>query len=491
MRVSTGFQVEAESPEHHEQRARYYAQAKDWDVVEVYRLDGFSGKSIIDHPETKRMYRDVKNGHITALIFSKVARIARNTRELLDLSDYFRKVGADMVSLSENIDTSTPAGRLFYTIIAAMATWEREEIAERVAASVPVRAKMGKPLGGAASFGYKWQGRELVIHEEEAPIRKLMYEIFLRVKRKKATASELNRLGHRTRNGSKFSDTTVERLIRDSSAKGMRRANYTKSTGDGKKWIIKDEKDWILTPCPAIVPEELWDECNAILDSQYKKRTKPGPRAIHLLAGYVTCHCGKKMYVYHTKPTYRCRKCNNNIVVADIDEIYRDQLKTFLLTDTDISTYMEKSDTLISEKQTLLKSVEKEAENLRKELKEYLQMRVQKELTPERFKEIYEPLEEQLGQLERQLPELEAEIDFLKIQHASSDVILQDAKDLYDRWQSLPFEEKRTIVELITDQIIIDKQDITIKLSYLPTTHPSQNAGKGQRNFRGSSKQSA
>ncbi len=481
IRVSTDFQVKEDSPEHHEKRARLYAEAKGWTVVEVYRLDAISGKSVMERPETKRMLHDLKTGHIEALIFSKLARLARNTKELLEFSELFREYNADLISLSENIDTSSPAGRLFYTMIAAMAEWERGEIAERVAASVPIRAKLGKPLGGQAPFGYQWVENKVIIDEKEAPIRKLMYDLFLKYQRKKSTASELNQLGYRTRNGSKFSGTTISRLLRDPMAKGERRANYTKSTGEGKKWELKPASEWVMMECPAIVTEETWSKCNELLDEQEQKNKRPGPRAVHLLSGFVTCHCGKKMYVFHSSRVYTCRACKNRIAVDDIDEIFQMQLKAFL-TDANLTHYQEQSDIELQEKEHLLKVSKAEKQKLGKKMEDLIELRLSGEMAKETFAIHFKPIEERALQLENQIPELEADIDFRKIQSLSSETVLQDAKDLYEQWPTFPFDQKRAIIEIITEKIIIEPQDITISLAYLPQPPSFLNQGKRERN---------
>src|SRR3984957_3139235 len=109
IRVSTEDQAQGESPEHHEHRAREYAKFNEWTVVEVYDLAGVSGKTVMEQPEAKRMLSDIKPGHITGLIFSKLARLARNTKELLEFAEIFRQHSVDMISLQEKIDTSSPA----------------------------------------------------------------------------------------------------------------------------------------------------------------------------------------------------------------------------------------------------------------------------------------------------------------------------------------------------------------------------------------------
>jgi len=478
IRVSTEDQAKGESPEHHERRAQAYAESKGWTIKNVYHLEAVSGKSVMDHPETKRMLSDIRSQKITGLIFSKLARLARNTKELLDFSEIFRECGADLISLQESIDTSTAAGRLFYTMIAAMAQWEREEISDRVAASVPIRAKLGKPLGGAAPFGYQWKDKKLITHPKEAPIRRLMYELFLEQKRKRTVARLLNERGYRTRNGSKFSDTTVARLLTDPSAKGLRRANYTKSLGEKKHWRLKPSSEWVFVEIEPIVSSALWDECNQILEVQRPKERRPRRRAIHLFTGFAFCYCGEKMYVPYKSPNYHCRnkKCKNFINSEDLEVVYHEQLKAFVFSEADIKKYFQQSDAKLTEKSRLMETLTLESKSIRDQMNNLIRLYQSGELVQQGFGRHYKPLEERFGQIQEEIPTLQGEIDFIKIQALSNDEVLAEAKDLYSRWPNLEPSEKRKIIEAITERITIGKDEITIKLETpFPPSDPSTN----------------
>lgn len=473
IRVSTDEQAQGDSPEHHEVRARSYAEAKGWTVRTVYNLAGVSGKTVMGHPECKRMMEDVRLKRITGLIFSALFRLCRNKRELEDFSDFFRENEADMISIQDAIDTTTPMGRMFYTFRAAQGQWEREEIAGRVAVSVPIRAKLGKPLGGQAPFGYRWEGKKLVIDPKDAPVRKLIYEIFAEHKRKRTVARILNERGFRTRDrknvkGGLFTATTVERLIKDPTAKGEHRSNYTKSLGDKKHWKVKAEHEWVINPVEPIVSTKLWDECNALLEARKTKGERPTKKGKNALQGFVVCHCGEKMRFPYNTPKWVCLKCRNKIPVADLDALFRDEIKNFMVSAEKVASYVATTQNGVAEKKTLLATLKKERERLKIEANECFELYHAGGLTVPQFKERFQPVDARKQQLEREIPRLEGEVSAESAKEVSADYVASEAHSFYDNWPKLPEDRKRQIVEVILKDIVVGKDDVSINLFNLP-----------------------
>ena len=482
IRVSTEDQAQGESPEHHEKRAREYAKFNGWNVREVYDLAGVSGKTVMEHPEAKRMIADIRRGHISGLIFSKLARLARNTRELLDFSDMFRENSADMISLQEKIDTSTPAGRLFYTMIAALSQWEREEIADRVKASIKIRAKLGKSLGGAAPFGYMWKDNKLVVNPTEAPIRKRMYELFAENKRRKGVARLLNSAGYRTRKGARFTDTTVVRLIQDPTAKGLYRANHTYRDSKGKL-INKPESEWVLTPVEPIVSQDLWKQCNDILNEREGKRPL-GPKPTHPFAGLLFCGCGQKMYVFSRTPKYVCSKCRTKIPIEDIEAIFCDESKDFFAQPDRIKRHLASANQHLMDKKHQVEAHSRQLEKVRTEMRKTFQLYQADHITPDGFGRVYKPLEEQERALTAELPRLQGEVDALEVRQVSADEVVAEATNLHKLWPGMSMDEKRRIVESIAEKIVLTRDQIDITFAYMPSC---EELTKRQRNLSGSS----
>mgnify|MGYP000958244894 CR=1 FL=1 len=264
--------------------------------------------------------------------------MARNTKELLEFADIFEENNASMISLQESIDTSTPAGRLFYTIISAMAQWEREETSERIHASIITRRKLGKVTGGMASYGFKIVDAKLEIDEEEAPIRKLMYELFLEHQRRSTVARILNERGYLTRTNKKFSDMTVVRLLKNPDAKGIRKSNHRGVSTNTNPTGIKSKDEWVYTKCPQIVSEKLWGSVNAIIEDQESKskQTKPLNQRVHLFTSFLYCHNGHKMVIQSRTNKYSCPSCKVRIDKDDLEEVFRSRLTQFIMSEDEI-----------------------------------------------------------------------------------------------------------------------------------------------------------
>jgi site-specific DNA recombinase len=357
---------------------------------------------------------------------------------------------------------------MFYGLTAVFAQWEREEIAERVQASVQVRAKLGKPLTGRAPYGYHFKDKKIRPHPDEAPVRKLMYELFAEHGRKRTVARLLNERGFRTRDGSKFSDTTVGRLIQDSTAKGIHRANFTKRIAGDRPWALKPEHEWVLNECEPIVSQELWQRCNDLLETRRVTGRRPAKRVAHLFAGVVKCHCGAKMYVPTNTPKYTCAACRNKIPIVDLDNVFRDQLLRFMAAPEKVAEYLKNTNEAVAEKEALLESKKREGERVAKDCDCTYELYKQGGLTVSQFKERYAPLDTRKQQIDAELPKLQGELDVLRIDTLSEEYLTKKAENLHARWPDMDEEQRRRIVEDFVMELIVGVGEISIRFSRLP-----------------------
>ena len=478
IRVSTEDQAKGESPEHHEERARSYAKSKGWQVKEVYDLAGQTGKAVMQHPEAKRMMKDIERGHITGLVFSKLARLSRNRRELEDFSDFFNKHHADLISLSEAIDTSTAGGRMFFHLLGVFAQWEREEITERVNASVLTRAKLGKSINGTSPYGYVWKDRKLIIRPEEAAVRRKAYELFLQCRRKGQVAQHLNAAGYRTRNGNIWRDTSIQRILSESSAKGVYVFNTMRMTGTWRT-ETKPESEWGRAECPPIVSEDLWNQVNQIIEEQLKSWKKPGKPPVHLFSGSSLAPAATGCMSPPTARNTSAANAATRYPLPTLESITRSELKVFFGEPKRIAGHLRQADRNLAEKSALLDTHKREIQKAKEEMHQTHQLYLHKQISGDGFRDLFAPAEERMKQLQAELPKLEAEVDFLKVNKLSADDVLHEANTLHDRWPKLPFEDKRKIVEALIEKIVIGNGEIDITFSHLPS--PEEQCKNQQR----------
>jgi len=135
-----------QDPELQLEDLRRLAEQRGWRVVEEYVDEGQRGGKD-SRPALDRMMADARAGKLDVVAVWRFDRFARSTKHLLTALEEFRAVGVDFVSQREAIDTSTPMGKMVFTLIAAVAELEAALIRERVQAGVDRARAQGKKLG--------------------------------------------------------------------------------------------------------------------------------------------------------------------------------------------------------------------------------------------------------------------------------------------------------------------------------------------------------
>jgi DNA invertase Pin-like site-specific DNA recombinase len=138
-----------------------FAQARGWRLVDSYLDVGISG-SKDKRPQLDRLMADAHKRRFDIVIVWRFDRFARSVSHLLRALETFNSLGIAFVSLSEQMDTTTPTGKMIFTVLGAVAELERSLIVERVRAGLRNARAKGKTLG---------RPRKIVDHSKIAALR--------------------------------------------------------------------------------------------------------------------------------------------------------------------------------------------------------------------------------------------------------------------------------------------------------------------------------
>lgn len=151
VRVSTSKQADqGVSIAAQEEKIQAYAKLYDHVLVDVL-IEVASSKSLEKRPKLAEILRLIELGEVDGILVSKLDRLSRRVVDMGNLIDQYFQT-AQLMSVSDQIDTTSPNGRMMLNIVTTMAQWERETIAERTKTALSHIRKAGVPLG-RSKFG--------------------------------------------------------------------------------------------------------------------------------------------------------------------------------------------------------------------------------------------------------------------------------------------------------------------------------------------------
>ena len=211
IRVSTQGQAE-EGVSMAAQRAKIEAWciANDMELVAVFEDAGISGVSMAGRDGLHAAMKATTKG--MALVAYSISRLARSTKDMLDISETLDRKGADLVSLTEKLDTTTAAGRMVFKMLAVLADFERDQIGERTKMALAHKKANGE-VYAPVPFGYEAIEGRLVTVKREAKIVGEILAMREAGASFAAIADTLNERGIEGKRGGRWFASTVRYMV--------------------------------------------------------------------------------------------------------------------------------------------------------------------------------------------------------------------------------------------------------------------------------------
>lgn len=339
IRVSTEEQTEL-SPDSQIKLIREYAKQHDMTIPDefIFRDDGISGRTTAKRPGFNKMIGTAKQKPrpFELILLWKFSRFARNREDSIVYKSMLKKLGIDVVSISEPVGDDKMSV-ILEAMLEAMDEYYSINLSEEVKRGMLESVSRGHCVS-PAPYGYVKKDRMLHIIPEQAEIVKRIYYDFLSGKDRLTITRELNAEGCRTKQGNLFDKRTIDYILNNPVYKGyMRFTPGYKCSGIGWK-KYKDKMIIYKGEHEPIIPPDIWDKVNERyrqLTADYKAKIPDAARKHELmLRGLLKCSdCGSTLV--YTQYGYQCGfytrgKCKHSHYVREnkINEAVINALRT-------------------------------------------------------------------------------------------------------------------------------------------------------------------
>lgn len=461
-RVSTerqsqeGFSLEAQ----HDQLIAHI-NTHNMQLFKVYSDPGVSAKNL-KRPGVQEMIRDLKDGLFDAVIVHKLDRLTRNISDLYDLIELFNKKGIQLISLSENIDTSNPMGRMFVFLMGILAQMYRENLADEVTKGMRKRAEKGMHNITVNLYGYeRGENGELLVKEEEAKWIRYIFDQYLSGAGSNAIAKSLNEFGVRRNQGARWDRHKVFMALRNH--------HYT-----GKiHWkSVKDEKAVIREGAhAAIISEDIFERAQRMAERRKGGLVSKNSYE-YVYGGILRCaNCGAKYSGKFTKygdTTYRRYDCVNTqkFGICNQGGISEIKLTKLLFNSLDLigKDYSRKD---------MPKQEKTEEEQLRKSIRESEARRERWQLAYGDGNMPYDDFSKRMKDEMERLQELEDKLSTITpqiVSYLTPDEAIKTVNSLKEHWEFIEPKERKEIIQSLFQEIVIKREGKKWSIEKITTT---------------------
>jgi site-specific DNA recombinase len=317
-RVSTEEQaMEGTSLDLQLEQLKEHCNRQNWHIVRQYCDPGFSGKND-DRPGLRQLLSEAKSDIFEIAVVSRLDRLARKLRLLLELEEKLKDDDVSLFSLRENIDTSSAIGRTVFQVLGLTAEWEREAMIERTRGGRLQRYKEGRWGPGNVLYGYRYnrETKKLMIDQEQAKVVHRIFDLYSLGKSMSAICNILNDelIRTRTRRAKGWHSGAVRDIIVNPSYKGRqllgRNSHISKLRKGTPEKIIE-------VSIPPIVDSSLWEAAQRRLSTN--KHVFPTRVNPYLLQGLISC--GECSHTFRSEITHRRRyySCTGRLKRTHVD----------------------------------------------------------------------------------------------------------------------------------------------------------------------------